>query len=503
MTILQKTTRLNILANYIGQGWSGLMAIVFLPVYIRFLGLEAYGLVGVLMFMQTWFTLLDFGITPTVNREMARFSAGERGPQHTRDLFRTIEWIAGSIGIAIAVVVSLCSHWIASDWLKLRTLDVSEVSHAITLIGALVALRFIEGIYRGAMLGLQQHIWLNAATTVLSTLRWGGAALLLAVWTPSLAWFFGWQMLVSAATIAMFGWKINGELPGKAAQARFSRIEIASVWRFAGGSMLASSLAVLLTQLDKLMLSRLSTLETFGYYTAAWTVAAGLYQLIIPITQVYFPKFTRVASTQQSGNLQEVFHEAAQFLTWVMLPPACMLMFFGGSILQYWISDPALTVAAAPLVSLFALGVMLNGFLHVPHIFALSAGWTRFGVGMNGLSLLVFSPILAVSIHYYGAIGAASVWAVVHAAGFLIGMQFFFRHLLRLEKWHWYLQDIGFPVACASTVCLMFRWVFAGPIVSLSQMILVYVVTVVGVGMVVPRVRQFALGLVAGVRTRA
>ncbi|APW36990.1 hypothetical protein RD110_07070 [Rhodoferax koreense] len=503
MTNFQKSTRLHILANYIGQGWSGLMAIVFLPVYIRFLGLEGYGLVGVLMFMQTWFTLLDFGITPTINREMARFSAGERGAQNTRDLFRTIEWIVGGIGMAIAVAVWLSSQWIASDWLKLRTLDVSEVARAITLIGALVALRFVEGIYRGAMLGLHQHVWLNAATTLLSTLRWGGAALLLAVWAPSLVLFFGWQMLVSAATIASFGWKINSELPGGAAPGRFSKREIASVWRFAGGSMLATSLAVLLTQLDKLMLSRLSTLETFGYYTAAWTVAAGLYQLIIPITQVYFPKFTSLAASPKSSDLGEAFHQAAQFLTWVLLPPASMLIFFSGAILQHWTRDPVLTTTATPLVSLFALGVILNGFLYIPHIFALSTGWTRFGVGMNGLSLLVFSPILAASIHYHGAIGAASVWAAIHAVGFLIGMQFFFRHLLRKEKWRWYLWDIGLPVAVASAVSLLFRWVFKDTTISVIQLFLIYAVTVFGVSMVVPRIRQFALDLIVGFKTHA
>ena len=36
----------NIIANFAGQGWAALMALAFVPLYIKFLGIEAYGLIG-------------------------------------------------------------------------------------------------------------------------------------------------------------------------------------------------------------------------------------------------------------------------------------------------------------------------------------------------------------------------------------------------------------------------------------------------------------------------
>lgn len=66
----------NIAANYVSQIYVTLIGIVMLPVYIKYMGAEAYGLVGFFSMLQAWFSLLDLGLTPTIGRETARFKAG-------------------------------------------------------------------------------------------------------------------------------------------------------------------------------------------------------------------------------------------------------------------------------------------------------------------------------------------------------------------------------------------------------------------------------------------
>jgi len=57
------------------------IGLAFVPVYIDYLGIEAYGLIGVFAILQAWLALLDFGMTPTLAREMSRFSAGAHDAQ--------------------------------------------------------------------------------------------------------------------------------------------------------------------------------------------------------------------------------------------------------------------------------------------------------------------------------------------------------------------------------------------------------------------------------------
>ena len=75
---------------------TALMSFAFVPLYIRFMGMEGYGLIGVFTTMLAIFALLDLGLGLTVNRELARLSADD-----TRRADRAV----GSRGAAAARVV--------------------------------------------------------------------------------------------------------------------------------------------------------------------------------------------------------------------------------------------------------------------------------------------------------------------------------------------------------------------------------------------------------------
>lgn len=89
----------NVVASHLGQGWTALMGLAFIPLYIKHLGIEAHGLIGVFAVLQAWLSLLDMGMMPTLSREMARFTGGGHGAASIRDLLRGVETIA--VGVAV------------------------------------------------------------------------------------------------------------------------------------------------------------------------------------------------------------------------------------------------------------------------------------------------------------------------------------------------------------------------------------------------------------------
>src|SRR5204862_2105772 len=91
--------------NFAGVGWSALVQIACVPLYLRFLGIEAYGLVGFYLMLQAILQVLDFGLSPTMNREMARYSVQPEKAAEVRDLVRTLEACYWLIGIAIGAVM--------------------------------------------------------------------------------------------------------------------------------------------------------------------------------------------------------------------------------------------------------------------------------------------------------------------------------------------------------------------------------------------------------------
>ena len=421
------------------------MGIAFIPLYIQYLGIESYGLIGVFAVMQAWFTLLDFGMTPTLNREMARFTAGGHTPQSIKDLLRSLEIIAWVIGVCIIAGVWAASFWLASDWLKAEKLPVAAVAQAISIMGLVVALRFVEGLYRGAVIGLQKQIWLNYILSLSATARWAGAALVVVFIRPDIEAFFLWQGAVSIITIIIFATRVHGWLPKTESQPRFSISSVSEIWRFASGMLLTTLLALILTQVDKVLLSKLISLKEFGYYTLASTMVGVLYQAIIPFTQAYYPRFTEMVTRKDNIGLINNYHQAAQLVTVFIVSVSLSLMVFSQNILIAWTGDLALSAYTAPILSVLTFGTMLNGLMHIPYMLQLAHGWSSFAVRVNVIAILFLVPAILWATPQYGPIGAAWCWAILNIGYATIGMYFMYRRLLTAEKWRWYSKDIFIP----------------------------------------------------------
>lgn len=442
----------NVLANYLGQGWTALMGIAFVPLYIEYMGMEAYGLIGVFAILQAWLALLDMGMTPTLSREMARYTAGAHTAQSIRDLLRSLEVICFATALLIGIVIWLSASWLATHWLQAQKLPVEDVAQAISVMGFVVAFRFIESLYRGAILGLQRQVLFNVVNASLATLRGVGVLGVLAWISPTIEAFFLWQGAISIVVIVVLAGVVQRHLPPSERAPSFSRDAIKGVWQFARGMMAITFLSLLLMQTDKVLLSSLLSLEAFGYYTLAASVCGVLYLLVVPIAQSFSPRFTELATRCEAAALTSAYHQAAQLVAVLVVPAALVLMFFGENLLVVWAGNAALAHEAAPLVALLAIGWMFNALMNPPYMLQLAYGWTSFAVWMNVVAVMLLVPAIFLVTPRYGAVGAASVWAVLNAGYVLIAIHFMHRRLLTEEKWRWYLHDIFFPFISAAGI---------------------------------------------------
>ncbi|HEY6953545.1 MAG TPA: polysaccharide biosynthesis protein, partial [Bacteroidota bacterium] len=96
----------NILANIVGQSWAALLQLAFVPFYLKFMGIEAYGLIGFYTVMQAVLQVLDFGLSPTMTRELARLSSLDGKGKEMRDFVRTLEFGYWVIGILIFAFIA-------------------------------------------------------------------------------------------------------------------------------------------------------------------------------------------------------------------------------------------------------------------------------------------------------------------------------------------------------------------------------------------------------------
>ncbi|MEY4213075.1 MAG: hypothetical protein RL458_1301 [Pseudomonadota bacterium] len=194
----------NILANFVGNIWVALMGVAFVPVYIKYLGVEAYGLIGLSAVILAALTFLDLGLSPMLSREMARYRGGNQSEDSIRSLLRVVELYSWSIGLLGVMALWFIAPWLATSWIRSESLSPDTVTHALRILALVVVFRLVEGVYRGVLIGLQEQVRVNVLAAGAATLRAVGAIAVLAWWSPTLDAFIWWQGVVAAVSLGFF-----------------------------------------------------------------------------------------------------------------------------------------------------------------------------------------------------------------------------------------------------------------------------------------------------------
>lgn len=164
-------------AHFAGNIWQVGLGLILIPLYIKFLGIASYGLIGVLVTLQVLFGLFDAGLANTLNREMARRSALPRQEQEMRNLLRTLETLYWSIALAVGIAIVSLSPILAHHWIQSDQLTRPTVEQALFIMGIIIIFQMPIGFYSGGLLGLQKQVLLNVINACMNTLRDVGAVI--------------------------------------------------------------------------------------------------------------------------------------------------------------------------------------------------------------------------------------------------------------------------------------------------------------------------------------
>jgi O-antigen/teichoic acid export membrane protein len=448
----------NILANYLGNAWAAVMSLVFIPLYLHFLGIEAYGLVGLFATLQAMSFLLDLGLSNTLNRELARLSVHPDKPGEMGQLVRTLEVIYWAVAAVIGLTVLLLAPFLAHHWVHPERLTPATVQQAFLIMGLALACQWPLGFYSGGLMGLQRQVLLNVINIITATLRGAGAVLLLWLVSPTIQAFFIWQAAVGALQTLAVGWWLWRILPAGGPPPRFHPQVLRGVWRFAAGMSGISVLGLILFNMDKIILSKLLTLEMLGYYMLAWAAAAAPFRLVAPIFIAMFPRFTQLVSLGDLAGLTKLYHRTCQLVSVLILPAALMVALFSRELLLLWTRNPVTVEHTHLLLSLLTIGMALNALENLPYALQLAYGWTKLVFFTNIAAILLLAPSLIFLALHYGAVGAAAVWVILNAGYVLTILQFMHRRLLQGEKWRWYVRDVSFPLGVSLAVTALGHW---------------------------------------------
>jgi O-antigen/teichoic acid export membrane protein len=472
------SVRRNVVANFVATGWAAILGIVVVPLNVRFIGIEGYAVIGVYAMVQALSLLLDSGLSPTLNRELAQRSAAGYSASDTRTLVRTLEIVYWGVALLVGLVVVGLAPVAARYWLHPERLSVSEVQRALMLMGLTIAIQWPASFYASGVQGLQRQVELSAGNVVMGTLRSVGGVLVLWLVSPTIGAFFIWQALVSALWTGWLGWFLWRRLPAADGhRARFDASHLRRVWRFAAGVNGMALTGMALSQSDKLILSHILPLEQFGYYSLAATVASVFGRSAEPIGYAFFPRFSELHGRGEERQLVATYHRACQLLSVVVLPAAVVLTLFSSEVLQLWTHNPVIVTEAHWLLTLLVAATAFNRLLNLPAALQLAYGWTSLTLWNNAVAIALLIPSLIAATQQWGAIGAASVLAILNLVYVLVHIPLMHRRIAVGEAKRWFLEDVAAPLLAAIAVAVPGTLVMRGTSSALGTLLVLIAVS--------------------------
>jgi O-antigen/teichoic acid export membrane protein len=445
--------KINVISNFIAQAYVMGVGILMAPVYLSFMGPEAYGLIGFFTMLSAWFVLLDMGLTPTLVRETARYHGGAISIGTLRVFLRALEMIFGTVAIGGAIVMVALSHRIATQWLVVKHLPIAEVTDALMLMGLTMPLRWISGLYRGVMVGFERQVWLGGYNIVIATIRFVGV--LTAFWTlgPTPVHFFAYQLVVAVAELAGLMIAVYGLVRCDSDTASpFSWAPLIGNLKFSVTIAFTATAWVVIMQSDKLVLSKLLPLAEYGMFSIAVVAANAVNAINAPFNQAVLPRLTKLVSQGDEAGARRFYRWATQAVCTVMSPAVVVLCFFGHAVILGWTGNANVATYTAPIVCLYAIG---NGCVSL-HSFAYYIQYARGGLRLHflghALMLLVLVPAFVAGAVYYGAAGTGAAWALVNGLYVLCVMPLVHARLLKGLHWTWLTRDV-LPIVVPTALC--------------------------------------------------
>jgi O-antigen/teichoic acid export membrane protein len=407
----------NSLAHLVARVAALAAGIVTIPFVTLTLGTEALGLVGVYSTLLAMLGLFDLGLPMAANHRLAVLIGRNAAPAEQAVLVRTLEVLFWGMGALFLVVGFGSRSLLASSWLNASVIPQPTVDAALAAMIATVAVRFPVSFYTNILFARDRHVFPNAVTAASAVLRIAASAVALIGFDADIVDFFLIQLIGSVCEVALLTSGVwHNQIQWRVAP-RLSVLR--DIGAMTGGLTLVSLSAVVLSQIDKIVLSKMLSLGDFGLYSAGYTLAAGLVALSYPVGNAIFPRLSR-AIDAKSADTTRIIRAATELTALIIIPIGSVLIVQCEPLLQLLFLVKPVPATLASILPLMIAGAIAQGFVTLPHLYQVAAHRVMTVVWINAGFLIPYGAGVLVATVNGGVQGAAAAFAAFNVARLLM-----------------------------------------------------------------------------------
>lgn len=353
---------LDIAMLFAGKTGAILVGIFFLPIYHAHLGNDVFGVVAVILSLQAFALMFDFGMATLVGRDVA---SQEHCSAEGFAVWRQAEaTLCAAYGVILVIT------------LILSTIIKSSLDQTLmyTLCVVFFLLIVLQNLSQTSLLA-QKHFVLASSIQVCGVTFRAGATALVLVETHGGVFMFLWVQLISTALHLMITRYFCRRflLENAPPPATLTWNNIFRLVRRGSPLFLTGLAGAAVMQLDKVLLAAFVPAGDISPYFLAMTVATLPTALLAaPLVQYFQPQIIKSMATPENEDSDRTVARFTFALILVVAVPSWILWNWAEQIIGLWLRVPEQAVPVASYVRILLPGFVLGALCYVPVVLLLA-----------------------------------------------------------------------------------------------------------------------------------
>jgi O-antigen/teichoic acid export membrane protein len=391
--------------NLFGQVSPAIAAVFTVPILIRVLGTERFGVLTLIWLVVGYFSIFDLGL----GRALTQLLAERLGRGDHRSV-PALVWTAlglmgilGLVGTAVAVLVAPTVQHALKAPASLRV----ETLRAVYLLALSIPLVVSTAGLRGVLEARQRFDLANVVRLASGVFTYVGPVLTLA-FSHSLVAITVVLVAGRLATWIAYLILCAYELPELRHRMAFERAFVKPLLRFGGWMTVSNVVGPVLVYLDRFLIATVIGATAVAYYVTPFEIVTRLLLLPWALSGVLFPLIasTFVQNPERSARL---YSRGMRLIFLTLFPFVLCAIAFAHEGLSLWVGE-SIATHSAPVLRWLALGVFMNGLVQVPFATIQAAGRPDLTARIHLIELPLYLPTLWWAAHRWGIEGAAVAW---------------------------------------------------------------------------------------------
>lgn len=416
----QSNLAFNVIANYAAMLVAIVAPIVFNAIYLTRLGREEFGIIGIATTIAGLASVLDFGMSRVVMREVARLSHAPSDEMSSRDVLATFAVPSLIVSGLVAAGIALSNHVLVEHWLSVSPSFRPTAENAILIIALFTFLTLIPKIFQACLIGIEAQV-ANAMIGVGAVLARGFLALLvLQIPGTGVLAVLATQAVVTVAEFAVVVTFCHRALPRTAAPPMFRMILLRRYRTFIAYDGSTSALSVIFNFGDRIVLSTLLPLDQFGIYSFAASVAVGIGRLSGPIISAFYPRLIHAVEAKDYGGLLRIYKTALLTLVCIIFSTASVAIFSGREVLLLLSGSSREPAGFVIALAFLAAAAAVNCLTQLPHSLYLAHARTTLVFWVHLFNTVLYFTVTFILTKSVGVYFPAIVIFAISTENFLI-----------------------------------------------------------------------------------